>query len=463
MLKNLLVAFGFFVAVLMAPLSPATAQNAPSGKFLHLSDIHFDPFYNPAFNQAMFDALNKADADDWEKIFLSWGITTPETRTQFDSNYPLLTSALDRAMKPDGQTPAKYDYIILTGDYLRHEFLSTLSKYTQDPAVQRKFTAKTVKFVNLMIAKRFPKAPLIATVGNNDSVCGDYNLTPGGDILPAVGDDLPVIDSNAAAQRDFTAGGYYRTPHPTVPNVDFLVLSIFWSNNYYDICDNKQQNPAAVQLQWLTDQLSAAQKAGHRTILLMHIPPGIDAFSSRKHREESPRTLWTRDGGWLSSFNGVTSQYKAQLTGGFAGHTHMDEFRVLADTSPYLAIRMGPSVTTYNGNYPAFTVFTYDTKDGTALDYDVYALGRNGWGFEYNFGKTYGYKRYDPASLQALSKKILSGGNAKTSFGKYYASGNSTPANGPDWRYFACSLTNLTGTPYSACQRGTSAVKRTRN
>ncbi len=433
--------------LLSAPTAPAPPPAAPpaaaTGQFLHLSDLHFNPFADPT----LFPRLNAAPVDQWEGIFKASGVQQPNTDPLTDSNYPLLASALTAAQ------PAKpYDYVVVTGDYLAHGFEDQLSGLTSDPAVQQAFTAKTVSFVNRMLGQAFPGSPLIATLGNNDSVCGDYQLTPGGDILAPVGVDLPVIARDPAALADFVAGGYYRTPHPVVPKLDFIVLSVFWSERYQDTCGAPAQTPAQDQYTWLAAKLQEQQQAGRKAILLMHIPPGIDGFGSYHHKGNPVKTLWGKNEVMLGKVLALLSKYRAQLVGGYAGHTHMDEFRVLADPAPYLAIRVGPSVTPYSGNRPAFTTFTYNPGDGSALDYAVTNFSSAGWAPAYSFRALYGAKRYDPATLLKLSRLIRSDPGTQNIFGNFYAGGNSTPAQrSRDAPWFACALGLPTVQAYQPC------------
>jgi sphingomyelin phosphodiesterase acid-like 3 len=447
------------LALLLSALpASAMAQTTASGKFLHLSDIHFDPFADPS----LINQLKASDYTQWEAIFKSGGAQSPSNERKSDSNYALLVSVLNGANV--AQSAGNYDYIIHTGDYLAHDFTYKMRKLKFTKAEAQAFAANTVSFVNLMIANALPNAPLVATLGNNDSACDDYALTPGGDILPAVGADLPVIAKDPAATRDFDAGGYYRTPHPTIANLDFIVLSVFWAHKYMDECSQNPVSPGQAQLTWLQNSLAQQQKAGRNTILLMHIPPGIDGFSTYASNPPATVSLWQNDAPntqYLDSFLALTSQYKAQLVGAYAGHTHMDEFRVLSDTAPYLAIRMAPSVTPYNGNVPAFAVFDYDTKTGGAQDYTVFTFRNANWPKEYRFSQVYSYKDYSPASLSALAAQIKTDRNVRGQFGLYYASGNSTPAGrSGTWPYFACALTELTATTYQSCQQNASALPK---
>jgi hypothetical protein len=440
--------FLLLVWLAFALASPATAQTTPTGKFLHLSDIHFDPFADPT----LVVQLSNAPVDQWEAILQTSSNQTPASGKK-DSNYALLKSALTQAAQA-----GDYDYIVYTGDYLSHGFVDQPPLFIRDPAKQKAFAAQTVAFVNWMIAKYYPGKTLIATLGNNDSNCYDYRLTPGGDIMPGVEASLPVVANDPAALADFEAGGYYRTPHPTLANVDFLVLSIFWSDSWKNKCGTGSADPRAAQMQWLGKKLADAQQNGRRAIILMHIPPGMDAFSSYKARGPG-KTMWTSDGKMLGQFQALASQYKAQLIDGFAGHTHMDEYRVIADTAPIMAIRMGPSVTPSNGNRPAFTVVNYDTTDGSATDYSVSSYDAiNGWTAYSSFTTLYGFKRYSAANLQKLAELILGDPGTANDFAGRYATGNYTPASA-NTIYFGCALTALTPYDYASCVKPKSRKK----
>jgi sphingomyelin phosphodiesterase acid-like 3 len=77
------------------------AAGADQGLFLHVSDIHFDPFSDPA----IVPRLIAVPVERWQGIFQS------STKTGFaqygsDANYPLLVSMLSAAK---GQP---YDYVL---------------------------------------------------------------------------------------------------------------------------------------------------------------------------------------------------------------------------------------------------------------------------------------------------------------------------------------------------------------
>ena len=104
-----------------APLAPAQAMQAAPGKqpgassdrgtIAHLSDIHFDPFYDPSLIAELIDK----PADAWEGVFESSQINGYGTAGK-DSNYTLMKSAFaDMAARTD--RGRKLDFIIFTGDF----------------------------------------------------------------------------------------------------------------------------------------------------------------------------------------------------------------------------------------------------------------------------------------------------------------------------------------------------------
>lgn len=354
------------------------------GLFLHLSDIHFDPFdvgdQDRSKIQKLVDELIDKDVLQWEDVFQSYHLSFPQAGSgDVDTNYPLLISALTAASQHGA-----IDYVIHTGDYLRHDFVGTSLSYIPDDKVRARFTAQTVEFVNLMIRKYIKGAandvPLVGTLGNNDTACDDYQLSPPDGssadtidkpFLAGVGSDLLAHDP--AALGDFQKGGYYVIPYPNpkVKNHDFVVLSVLWAGKYQDQCgprihpnpcDSKDpgrpsdDTPGGVALCWLAETLAKERQAGRKVTLVMHIPPGIDSYAHS--------TFWKDQ--YNEGFVALVAQYADILRDGYAGHTHEDEFRVLADQrGAYLAVHMAPSVTPYRDNWPAFTIFIYDTATET--------------------------------------------------------------------------------------------------
>src|SRR3954463_6284642 len=210
--------------LLLLAAAPAAPPPPATGEFLALSDVHFDPFAEPA----IVPKLIAADAGRWPEIFASMGSGHP-VGAGSDTNYALFDSTLRAAAAASPKSG--YDFVLLTGDLLRHDFETEFAKYGGgDKAALSAFTVKTLTFVNRELERRLHGAPLIEALGNNDNDCDDYQPRPGAPLLAATAATLPTVAGDAEAWAAFAAGGNYAVRHPRTPNHLFLVLdSAFWS------------------------------------------------------------------------------------------------------------------------------------------------------------------------------------------------------------------------------------------
>jgi sphingomyelin phosphodiesterase acid-like 3 len=147
--KLRLCLFGFIlssaVQIYAAPNEPERYVRGP-GIVVSLSDIHFNPFYDPS----LINALIRSDYTNWQLIF-SRSSTQGYGTHSADSNYNLFNSALQniylRAPHPD--------FIIISGDFLAHDFQETYAKLTGsgDRKAVDSFTDKTTAFLTRMISR----------------------------------------------------------------------------------------------------------------------------------------------------------------------------------------------------------------------------------------------------------------------------------------------------------------------
>lgn len=429
------------------PFTPGAGQ----GVFLHVSDVHFNPFAD----LTIVRRLIAAPVEQWAAIFRGSKNTAFWVKNQ-DTTFPLLTSMLAAAKGP------AYDYVLSTGDTLSHNFKQEFLKAGGADSEYAGFVIKTMRFVDRMLQQSFPGVPLISALGNNDSTCDDYMLAPDDPMLAAVGRGLRVVARNPQALHDYQIGGSYTVPHPKVPKHDMVVLSdVFLSAKYQDKC-GRIADPGSAELAWLEWTLYQAQLAGRTVSLVMHIPPGIDSYKSSGNA--CPRevtSLW--QDAYARRFLALVGRYKDQLRIGFAGHTHMDDFREIADAdgTPLLGMRITPAVTPLFGNNPAFTVLLYSRTDASVADYATFYLSNLAkvgpgvaaeWKLEYTFKDAYQAPGYDAVSLAALAKRIKTDDAVRTTFMRYYAvaSGQSsmTPAN---WSAYACAQTAITADAFASC------------
>lgn len=432
-----------------APLTVMASPAAPTGKFLHLSDIHLDVASSVTGGDV--SVLADLPVDQWDQHL---DAASAPSSGRNDTNYALLVSALAAA-----QASGPYDFILYTGDYLPHDYF-----FGQTEEESAAFASKVVEFVNYKIAQALPGKPIVGMLGNNDGGCGDYTLHPGGEFLADLAPDMPGVSEDPAAQKDFAAYGYYAIPHPTVANTDFLVLSTYWSHNFpgYDHGFQSRctplpsgSDPGKDQLDWLGKVIDsgAAQPSPspRNAILLMHIPPGIDGYSGGDQWQDR----------FEPDFESKLATSSRTILGAFAGHSHMDEFRVLSGSAgPYLAVRIAPAVTTKNGNAPSFTVADYDTATGAMTDYTVHSLrprdgGAAAWQPEYAFSDAYGPGGFGPARLAKLAAQIQDNRDTSGARQKYLsfyraqkAAAGAYPGN---WQRAICATSIADQGDFNAC------------
>ena len=189
-----------------------------------LSDIHFDPFHDPA----KLPALIKSPVQDWPSILAS-----PDSPTQAadfaavqkackakelqDAPYALMTSALQAAAAEHPR------FVTVTGDLLVHSFdcryraaLKLPAATTDDESLSADFAAKTTTFVMEQVAATFLNVPVYIALGNNDSRCNHNRLDLHDAYLKATGH--AVIDGFVGVSKSerkraletYESAGYYR-------------------------------------------------------------------------------------------------------------------------------------------------------------------------------------------------------------------------------------------------------------
>ncbi|HEY2292626.1 MAG TPA: metallophosphoesterase [Thermoanaerobaculia bacterium] len=420
---------------LLAPLLAAGAGSAQqdTGTFVVLSDLHFDPLYDPD----LVPQLQAADARQWLPIFESSKITQLSGYGQ-DTNYPLLKSALS-ALRCRAPEP---DFVLISGDFLRH-------KFPQDKALAR----KTLEFLTLRLQATFPGIPVFPALGNNDSDCGDYTQQPGGQFLKdlaAIWRPLPGLEAGTWAQS-FPAGGYYSVPHPTVSKGRLVVLNTVFFSPKYQNCGQGPVDPGKDELTWLAGVLQQAAANGEKVWTLYHVPPGIDVYASLSQKQV--QTMWKDE--YASGFAQMANI--GLVTASFAGHTHMDEFRLPAFGGGF--VHGTPGLSPVFGNNPGYDVFSYSRSTGALLDYQAFFLNLGAgqdadlpWVREYGFQSAYGQSAYDRGALQSVAAGMGSQAGTRNRFLMMYSTTSSQGGADPcQWQALWCGLGGLTAKDFLSC------------
>jgi hypothetical protein len=164
--------------------------------------------------------------------------------------------------------------------------------------------------------------------------------------------------------------------------------------------------------------------------------------------------MWTAE--ITKRFDALMDKYQGIFAMSFAGHTHMDDFRVYSNPNPILAIRTTPAVSPAFGNNPGISTFTFDGKTGEINDVKTFytPLSSNNapWGLEYQFSGAYGLKSYNAATLAKLALRIRSKGSAYKSYQKYYdVSAAPSPITDSNLPVYSCSETSFSSASFKAC------------
>jgi sphingomyelin phosphodiesterase acid-like 3 len=444
------------------------SAQAGSGQFLLISDIHFDPFYDGT----LFDQLDAQPVEDWAGI-LEKSQPPGFCRMGTDTNYALLKSSLDEARR---RMPAP-DFILYPGDFLAHLWQTkydALAKQSHLTAPQpyRAFTAKSIQFLANEFQRRYPNTPILTTLGNDDSYCGDYMITPHGPFLKMFAEAwAPLLgpDANRAAfHATFSQLGHYTLRVPRTKRLRLIVLnSIYCSVTYDNVCGTNTQTPALDQLRWLSSALEQAQAAGETVWLLTHIPPGLNGYSTATGVSQgNPAvTFWQPE--LTSRFLQLVRQYQATVQIAIVGHTHMDDFRVIRlDGKPVFVSKIAPAISPIYGNNPGFQVYQYDRETGTLQNYQTYYLtnlasdgkptadGAGIWSLEYDFREAYGFPVLDSRTAMRLAERIGTDANVQQNYIKFYSVSAAPEINAQTIDAYRCVIFNVTPPEFQLCHRG---------
>jgi sphingomyelin phosphodiesterase acid-like 3 len=480
MMKGNLMRGIVFAAALLCIAVHGVAQAAHAGgsavPVLMVSDIHFEPFWDPGKTAQ----LAAAPAAQWKAILAT--ADSPDRAQRFtdlqqtcktrgvDTSFPLLASSLN-ATRADA---AGIKFITITGDLMSHDFSCKYQTLFPQgtPAEYRAFAEKTIEFVLISLRGNFPGVPVYAALGNNDSDCGDYQLDAQSEFLAATGKafaaDLSGVERKEAMET-FAGGGYYSASLPApIRHTKVLVLDNLFMARRYATCSAKPDPAAAAaQIAWLKQQLERAREAKEKIWVLGHLPPGVDPYSTMTRGKN------ICEGGNPQMF--LSSEALADALAGFGdvidialfAHTHMDEMRLIVpakgsqDHGP-VAIKMVSSISPVDGNNPSFTVGSVDPASGMLTDYRVFAASNKTgvdtqWIEEYDYATAYQEPSFASSSVAHLVAEFKADPGAQSEVSENYlthyfvGAGELSRGLKPFWPQYVCALMNHTPDAYRSC------------
>lgn len=390
------------LVLLLLLVSLALARGEPAGQFLVLSDLHYNPFQTEGF-----------------------------PRRGQDSTRELIESALDQAR----QRCPHPRFILLTGDLLAHKWEDLYAASHEDPTRFREFTGETVAWLAREIERRWPDTPVLPVPGNEDSFEGNYQVQPGGPFLEKFSQIwAPLTRARAATEATLREGGFCSMAMPGDPDRQLIGLNtVFFSANRMGLDDGKQE------LEWLEEELSRLEREHRRAWLVMHIPPGLDNYHTAlafNAGQPDPVELWRTT--YQEQFVALLERHPGTVEAAVAGHTHRDDFRLLA---PSLPCKIVPAISPVYGNNPGFGVFRTDWSD-----YDIYYNDLSGpeWQREYSFREAYGLDRLDLVRLDTM----LQPGSVKAGlYQRFYSVSGPGEITDQNLEVYRWSMLHLQGRP----------------
>lgn len=390
MMFNRSSAFRFLIFVLMSlnlwgcktpqeAINSNGAQLVKNGAyFLFLSDIHLDA------SRHKTDSTQDTGLDLWQNctIKLDSILNSPDP-----PKFVMCT----------GDLPAHYKCI--TGCFLTGEKL----------AAHNKNIMTVLSDLRKLVAKN--GIPLFYIPGNNDPIAGDYYSFANQNkqtlfslvdesilAFPALNVSTKKLATHIISMPDTTMG-YYSALIINGLRVIALNSNIF-AKKYHSVDGISQIKAGNTEMNWLSEQLKDAQSKGEKVYIAMHIPPGKDwaLLPSKKNL-------------WLNSFLSLSDKYQSTIVGIFYGHTHMDELRLLYDSTGEKMTQVAiscPGITPIHGNNPAFKLVSFDPQSLKPINFTTYysSVSAASWG-----NKTYQFSTVfhtDPKKAMYESLKTMS-------------------------------------------------------
>ncbi|XP_071442023.1 sphingomyelin phosphodiesterase-like isoform X1 [Hetaerina americana] len=390
---------------------PPKPGTTPTFKVLHLSDTHFDPYYeegtNAECNEPLCCRLTNGRPLHPSAAAGRWGdyrkCDTPK-RT------------VDSMLEHISNTHPDIDYILWTGDLPPHDV------WNQTREENLMVLRQTID----QLSEIFPNIPIFPALGNHESAPvnsfpppfiqrGDFSMEW---LYNAIDEQwrrwLPSSVSGTIRR-----GAFYSV----LVRPGFRIISL--NMNY---CNNKNwwlllnSTDPATELQWMIYELQAAEFNREKVHIIGHIPPG------------HPDCLRV----WSRNYYYIINRYESTIAAQFFGHTHFDEFEIFYDeagtdpTRPTSIAYVGPSVTPYFDLNPGYRIYYVDgdhkQTTRSVLDHETWVMNLKEanlynypiWYKLYSTRAAYGLPSLSPTDWDAMLQKLTEDSDLFDLYYKHY-------------------------------------------
>ena len=329
----------------MLSLLTSLAILSSVGRFLHLTDVHYDLLYEPGsptkcvLGSTGLGCCHKHDLPLKNSTKASkWGDYNCDTSRLF----------LEETLKFINNNLEPIDFVFYTGDSAGHHDFANTPSIIMD----------TITDMDQLLRDNFQGRPIYSNLGNHDAWPIDQT-TPieYNHILSHVSDLWsPGLDS--ISKDNLKKGGYY-----SIMLNNFTRL-ISFNSIYYDghnLFKHKKDLANDNQITWLKTMLDKSRTSNHQVWFISHIFPSAGE-STDEYNTIMKDILW---------------EYKDIIKYQWWGHSHNDQFILLGKNDSnnqlvyYSAGMVGPSIMP-DKRFPAFRIYEYDTDTFKLLDYTQY-------------------------------------------------------------------------------------------
>lgn len=271
------------------------------GRFLHITDIHPDPFYKEGSRQDEQCHSGNGDAGKYGDAVLGC-----------DSPFALMNGTLQWIKD---NLADKIDFIVWTGDNIRHD------NDRRYPRTEANIFDMN-QYVSDRIYELFGTLP-VPSLGNNDVY--PHNLFAPGPTLQTR--EMFKIWKPFIPQAQlhiFNRGAYFF--QEIIPNklavLSINTLYLFQSNPLVDNCDRKKE-PGYKLFEWLGYVLREMRQRNMKVWLSGHVPPNTKNYDSLCLRKY---IIWSYE-------------YRDVIVGGLYGHMNIDHFIPLDAVEAYKSVQ----------------------------------------------------------------------------------------------------------------------------
>lgn len=316
-------------------------------RILQLTDIHYDPEYQPGSNSNCGEQLccQTGHPKEFKDQAGFWG----------DYNVcDMPWHTVENLAKHIKEKFKHFDYLYYTGDIISHKSWATTIKNNKE----------SIKKVYQLFREYYPRVKVFPILGNHEphptNFFSPFNVS--NDLSTSWIFKLAASEWTTWLPEDTKStilyGGYYTVLVRPGFRIIALNSNVCFTSNLWLIY--KDEDPFD-QLNWLVNVLKQAEKNREKVHILSHIPPGEEQC----HRQ------------WALQFSRIVKRFSATISAQFNGHTHLDEFRVFYDDTNKNVVNLafnGGSFTTFVGFNPNFRFYDVNTKNYMVNDYDQYSF-----------------------------------------------------------------------------------------